>query len=73
MPTRCAVALIEECFLRAKDDLGLDHCEAQSWNGWHRPMSLGMAAAAFLATLAADQRRAAFGKRDKTNPLMVAA
>ena len=22
---------IEECFLRAKDDLGLDHCEARSW------------------------------------------
>ncbi len=40
---------IEECFLRAKDDLGLDHCEARSWHGWHRHMSLVMAAAAFLA------------------------
>ncbi len=54
---------IEECFLRAKDDLGLDHCEARSWHGWHRHMSLVMAAAAFLAKLAADQRRDAFGKR----------
>jgi SRSO17 transposase len=52
---------IEECFLRAKDDLGLDHCEARSWHGWHRHMSLVMAAAAFLAKLSADQRRAAFG------------
>ena len=33
---------IEECFLRAKDDLGLDHCEARSWHGWHRHMSLVM-------------------------------
>jgi SRSO17 transposase len=47
---------IEECFLRAKDDLGLDHCEARSWHGWHRHMSLVMAAAAFLARVTADQR-----------------
>src|SRR3546814_11317271 len=38
---------IEECFLRSKDDLGLDHCEARSWHGWHRHMTLVMAAAAF--------------------------
>ena len=62
---------IEECFGRAKDDLGLDHCEARSWHGWHRHMSLVMAAGAFLATLAADQRRQAFGKapRDRTGPI----
>ncbi|MBB3810646.1 SRSO17 transposase [Pseudochelatococcus contaminans] len=24
---------IEECFERAKDELGLDHCEARSWHG----------------------------------------
>lgn len=59
---------IEECFLRAKDDLGLDHCEARSWQGWHRHMSLVMAAAAFLAKLSADQRRNAFGKPNKTSP-----
>jgi len=59
---------IEECFLRAEDDLGLDHCEARSWHGWHRHMSLVMAAAAFLARLAADQRRAAFSKPNKTSP-----
>ena len=60
---------IEECFLRAKDDLGLDHCEARSWHGWHRHMSLVMAAAAFLAKLGADQRRSAFGKANKTSPM----
>jgi SRSO17 transposase len=48
---------IEECFERAKGDLGLDHCEARSWHGWHRHMTLVMAAAAFLAKLAADLRR----------------
>ena len=59
---------IEECFLRAKDDLGLDHCEARSWHGWHRHMSLVMTAAAFLACLAAEQRRTAFSKPNKTSP-----
>ncbi|WP_297781880.1 IS701 family transposase [uncultured Roseovarius sp.] len=59
---------IEECFLRAKDDLGLDHCEARSWHGWHRHMSLVMAAAAFLSHLSADQRRTAFNKPNKTSP-----
>ena len=59
---------IEECFLRAKDDLGLDHCEARSWHGWHRHMSLVMAAAAFLARLGAEQRRSAFSKPNKTSP-----
>ncbi len=59
---------IEECFLRAKDDLGLDHCEARSWHGWHRHMSLVMAAAAFLARVTADQRCAAYGKRNETSP-----
>ncbi len=59
---------IEECFLRAKDDLGLDHCEARSWHAWHRHMSLVMAAAAFLAKLSATQRRNAFGKQNERSP-----
>jgi len=50
---------IEEAFQRAKDDLGLDHCEARSWHGWHRHMTLVMFAAAFLAKLTAQWRRAA--------------
>lgn len=59
---------IEECFLRAKDDLGLDHCEARSWHGWHRHISLVMAAAAFLARLGADHRRSGLSKPNKTSP-----
>jgi SRSO17 transposase len=69
---------IEECFLRAKDDLGLDHCEARSWSAWHRHMTFVMAAATFLSGIAADQRRASYtnaddGKRDKTSPSRAAA
>jgi SRSO17 transposase len=66
---------IEECFLRTKDDLGLDHCEARSWHGWHRHMTLVMAAAAFLAKLAADLRCAAVPadkvKANETSPTSV--
>lgn len=64
---------IEECFLRAKSDLGLDHYEARSWHGWHRHITLVMAVAAFLAKLSATQRRLADGKWDKTSPNQRAA
>src|SRR3984885_8429759 len=57
---------IEECFQRAKEELGLDHCEARSWHGWHRHMTLCMEAAAFLASLQASLRRTAFGKPNRT-------
>ena len=63
---------IEECFQRAKEELGLDHCEARSWHGWHRHMTLCMAAAAFLARLQASLRRAAFGKPNRTSPPLTA-
>ena len=56
-----------------KDDLGLDHCEARSWHGWHRHMSLCMAALAFLAKLAADLRRATWGKANERSPAVPAA
>nr|WP_211107112.1 transposase [Nitrospirillum amazonense] len=59
---------IEECFQRAKDDLGLDHCEARSWHGWHRHMTLCMGAAGFLAQLAADLCRSAWSKPNETSP-----
>jgi SRSO17 transposase len=59
---------IEECFERAKDDLGLDHCEARSWHGWHRHMTLCMAALAFLTKLSAELRRSAWSKPNETSP-----
>jgi SRSO17 transposase len=51
---------IETCFEFAKDELGLDHCEARSWHGWHRHVTLVMAVAVFLAKLRADLLRSAF-------------
>jgi SRSO17 transposase len=63
---------IEECFQRAKEELGLDHCEARSWHGWHRHMTLCMAASAFLARLQAELRRAAGGKPNRTSPPLAA-
>lgn len=44
---------VEECFQSAKGETGLDHCEARSWHGWHRHMTLSMLALAFLACLRA--------------------
>ena len=65
---------VETCFETAKDELGLDHCEARSWHAWHRHMSLVMAAAAFLAKLRADLLRASMmdassNKRNERSPL----
>lgn len=64
---------IEECFQRAKEELGLDHCEARSWHGWHRHMTLCMAALAFLARLSAQLRRAASSKPNERSPEPLAA
>jgi SRSO17 transposase len=65
--------IIEECFQRAKDDLGLDHCEARSWHSWKRHMNLVMAALAFLDKLSAELRCSAWGKPNKTSPRAIAA
>jgi hypothetical protein len=57
------------CFETAKDELGLDHCEARSWHAWHRHTSLVMAAAVFRAKPRADLLRAAMSDSpsDKSN------
>ena len=64
---------VEECFQRAKEELGLDHCEARSWHGWHRHMTLCMAALGFLAKLSAQLRQAAGSKANETSPEPLAA
>jgi SRSO17 transposase len=58
----------ETCFGTAQEKLGLDPCEARSWDGWHRPMTLCMAALAFLAGLQAELSRAAASKPDERSP-----
>lgn len=69
---------IETCFETAKDELGLDHCEARSWHAWHRHMALVMAALAFLAKLRANLLRASMaevapGKRNERSLCLVGA
>lgn len=39
---------IEECFERAKGEVGLDHYEVRRWEGWHRHITLCLLADAFL-------------------------
>jgi SRSO17 transposase len=67
---------IEECFQSAKGETGLDHCEARSWHGWHRHMTLSMLAFAFLACLRArlleTQAPAASSKANKRSLSAVA-
>ena len=69
---------IETCFETAKDELGLDHCEARSWHAWHRHMTLVMAALAFLAKLRADLLRTSMteavpGKQNERSLRLVGA
>jgi SRSO17 transposase len=42
---------IEDSFETAKNELGLDHNETRSWQGWHRHVSLVMLAFAMMATV----------------------
>jgi SRSO17 transposase len=42
---------IEDSFETAKNELGLDHNETRSWNGWHRHVSLVILAFAMMATI----------------------
>ena len=42
---------IEECFQFTKDQLGLGDYEVRSWTGWHRHVTLVLAAGAFLSVL----------------------
>jgi SRSO17 transposase len=65
---------IEECFQSAKGETGLDHCEARSWHGWHRHMTLSMLALAFLAGLRARLKEAQIGvASDKANKRSLSA
>ncbi len=47
---------IEEGFERAKGEVGLDQYEVRSWAGWHRHVTLGLLAHAFLEVTRAVAR-----------------
>jgi SRSO17 transposase len=42
---------IEQCFEEGKDDVGLDQYEVRTWPSWHRFITLGMMALAWLASV----------------------
>ena len=44
---------IEESFESAKGEVGLDHYEVRSWNGWYRHITLAMFAHAYLTVVRA--------------------
>jgi len=51
---------VEDCFLRGKDEVGLDEYEVRGWRGWHHHMTLVMLALWFLVL---EQRR--LGKKNR--------
>jgi SRSO17 transposase len=55
---------IEDSFETTKNELGLDHNETRSWQGWHRHVSLVMLA---FAMTAAIRHRAKTATPPKTN------
>jgi SRSO17 transposase len=61
---------IEECFKFAKDQLGLGEYEVRSWHGWHRHITLVLAAQTFLTGLRHQTEPAS---NSTTPPLTTAA
>jgi SRSO17 transposase len=59
---------IEEAFAQGKGEVGLDQYEVRSWVGWHRHMTLAMAAHALLALT----RARLFGRAASPRPTMAA-
>jgi hypothetical protein len=47
---------VEEAFAQAKGEVGLDHYEVRRWDAWHRHITLGLLAHAYLVTVCACAR-----------------
>ncbi len=45
---------VEMCFAETKGDVGFDHYEVRSWQGWYRHITLAMCAHALLSVLKAN-------------------
>lgn len=48
---------IEQDYRQLKDELGLDHYEGRSWNGWHHHVTLVMLAYSFLTLETARSKK----------------
>jgi SRSO17 transposase len=59
---------VEQDYRELKDELGLDHYEGRSWQGFHHHLALVTAAFVFLRQEQARLRRHAQKKRDATYP-----
>jgi SRSO17 transposase len=59
---------VEEAFAQGKGEVGLDEYEVRSWVGWHRHMTLAMAALALLALT----RARLFARPASAGPTMAA-
>jgi len=55
----------EDCFLRGKQEVGLDDYEVRGWRGWHHHMTLVMLALWFLVL---QKRRLGEKNRDRHDP-----
>jgi SRSO17 transposase len=53
---------VEDCFLRGKQEVGLDDYEVRGWRGWHHHMTLSMLALWFLVL---QKRRLGGKNRDR--------
>lgn len=49
---------VEQCFEEGKGEVGLDHYEVRSWQGWYRHITFCMLAHAFLVVLRTKRRLA---------------
>ena len=48
---------VEQCFQEGKGEVGLDHYEVRTWQGWYRHITLCMLAHAFLVVLRLQSQR----------------
>ena len=56
---------IEESFESAKGEVGLDHYEVRSWDGWYRHITLAMFAHAYLTVVRANAAGRAIADQQK--------
>jgi len=59
---------VEQCFEEGKGEVGLDHYEVRSWQGWYRHISLCMLAHAFLVVLRTQSQTPESGEGEEKKP-----
>ena len=62
---------VEEGFAQAKGEVGLDQYEVRRWAAWHRHITLGLLAHAYLVIVSAQARAAQRPEQEKGGALRV--